>query len=340
MLTGNRSHTEERRGTRLHPMRVLPVILLALLASAQAEVTDVRAWETLVVQDSGRRKPMGTFGREVLVKLSGHDAVTAKDGTKADGTEFTFDMLYALRDWGDEPILLVSYHPLVEQIGLDASRKHFSRRELADATHLTRLAGDAAALRQAGQPVPRLNLEAQTVLGRLQLFDAVSSTAGFLLTPPPPGSKPGAAWLSVDQLAVAYPPEKASPILQDLRAVNVAYREGNNADFAAAAGRLQSSLRSLNPDLYVADSEEAPTSKQVFPGDGFVGSWKEIDGNESFKIRRNGPSFILSDQSGEMPATLQQDSMLVVFSGPVEFVVVVDESTGELIKDKKRYRRE
>jgi cytochrome c-type biogenesis protein CcsB len=238
--------------------RILPLLLLlAFLVPAGAEVTDVHAWEALVVQDSGRRKPVGTFGHEVLVKIAGRDPVTAKDGTTADGTEFTFSMLYAIRDWSEEPIILVSYRPLVEQLGLDPSRKRFSRSELAGATALTGLARDAAALRQSGQPVPRLNLEAQTVLGRLQLFDALSGTTGFLLAPPPPGSKPGAAWLSIDQLAAAYPPDKAGPILQDLRAVNVAYREGNNEDFAAAARRLQTDLRALNPEVYLTDPEIA-----------------------------------------------------------------------------------
>ncbi|MFM8230395.1 MAG: hypothetical protein ACKOAL_04150, partial [Chthoniobacterales bacterium] len=145
-------------------------------------------------------KPLGTFGHEVLVKIAGRDPVTLKEGSKVAGTEFAFAKFYATRDFSEEPIILISYRPLVERLGLDASRKRFSRKELAEANELAKLAQEAAALRQAGEPVPRLDTEAQTVLGRLQLFDALGNTAAFLMVPPQPGSPAGAPWLTVDQL--------------------------------------------------------------------------------------------------------------------------------------------
>ena len=232
------------------------LILAAFVVPAHAELptANLTPWESLVVQDSGRRKPVGTFGHEVLVKLSGRDPVRTTTGETIDGSTFAFSMLFATRDWREEPILLVSYRPLVEQLGLDPARKRFSRQELAAASELTALAQQAAALRQSGQLVPRLNMEAQTVLGRLQLFDALGATTAFLLAPPPPGSTEGAPWLSIDQLAAAYPPEKAAPVLQDLRNLNIAAREGDDATFAAAAQRLQTDLRALNPDVYPPDN--------------------------------------------------------------------------------------
>jgi cytochrome c-type biogenesis protein CcsB len=231
-------------------MRIILVLLFALNWPAHAETTDLHPWEALVVQDSGRRKPVGTFGHEVLVKIAGRDPVRTVDGTSFNGSSFAFSMLFATREWKDEPVILISYRPLVEQLGLDPARKLFSRKELAGAANLTRLGQEAAALRQSGQPVPRLNSEAQTVLGRIQLFDALGATTAFLLAPPPPGSPAGAAWLSIDQLAAAYPPEKAGPILQDLRGLNLAVRGGSAEDFAAAAERLTTDLRALNPEVY------------------------------------------------------------------------------------------
>jgi cytochrome c-type biogenesis protein CcsB len=231
---------------------LLALVTLALVAPAPAAppAADIGPWEYLAVQDSGRRKPIGTFGHEVLVKISGRDPVRTTDGETFNGSAFAFSKLFATRDWSAEPMILISYRPLVEQLGLDASRKRFTRKELAAATGLASLSQEAAALRQAGEPVPRLNTEAQTVLGRLQLFDALGATTAFLIAPPPPGSPAGAPWLSIDQLAAAYPPEKAAPILQDLRNLNVAGREGDNAKFDAAAQRLVEDLRALNPDVY------------------------------------------------------------------------------------------
>jgi cytochrome c-type biogenesis protein CcsB len=237
-------------------MKIILAILLsigalpAFEAPAAPPAADIGPWEYLAVQDSGRRKPIGTFGHEVLVKISGRDPVRTTDGESFNGSAFAFSKLFATRDWSEEPMILISYRPLVEQLGLDTSRKRFTRKELAAATGLASLSQEAAALRQAGEPVPRLNNEAQTVLGRLQLFDALGATTAFLIAPPPPASPEGAPWLSIDQLAAAYPPEKAAPILQDLRNLNVAGREGDNDKFNAAAQRLVDDLRALNPDVY------------------------------------------------------------------------------------------
>ena len=233
-------------------MKLIIALLLATSAALPAAqpAAVLHPWESLSVQDSGRRKPIGTFGHEVLVKIAGRDPITLKDGAKVDGTEFAFAKFYATHDFSEEPIILISYRPLVERLGLEAGRKRFSRKELAGARDLAALAQEAAALRQAGEPVPRLHSEAQTVLGRLQLFDALGNTTAFLLIPPPPGSPAGAPWLSIDQLPSAYPAEKAATILQDFRAINVAAREGNSASLAEATQRLESDLRALNPEVY------------------------------------------------------------------------------------------
>ncbi len=243
-------------------MRLPLAILLAALLTVPADAsTDLRPWESLVVQDSGRRKPVGTFGHEVLVKLAGRDPMTNLGGETFDGSGFVFSMIFATRDWRDEPVILVSYRPLVEALGLDPTRKRFSPKELARTAQLTALAQEASALRQAGKPVPRINAEAQTVLGRIQLFDSLSSTYAFLLAPPPPGAPDGSAWLSIDRLAAAYPPEKSAPILQDLRALNVAAREKDNPGFAEAALRLETNLRALNPGVY---PEERIVQRELF----------------------------------------------------------------------------
>ena len=233
-------------------MKLIIALLLATSAALPAAqpAADLHPWESLSVQDSGRRKPIGTFGHEVLVKIAGRDPITLRDGTKVDGTEFAFSKFYATHDFSEEPIILISYRPLVERLGLEEGRKRFSRKELAGARDLAALAQEAAALRQAGEPVPRLDSEAQTVLGRLQLFDALGNTSAFLLIPPPPSSPAGAPWLSIDQLPSAYPAEKAANILQDFRAINVAAREGNSASLAEATQRLESDLRALNPEVY------------------------------------------------------------------------------------------
>ncbi len=233
-------------------LRVFLALLFASTLSAGAGQLDPRPWESIAVQDSGRRKPIGTFGHEVLVKLAGRDPVQTSDGSAVGGTDFVLSVLYATRDWADEPFILVSYRPLVAKLGFDASRKRLSPRELASASELETLSREAAALRQAGQPVPRLNAEAQTVLGRLGLFQALSDTGAILLAPPPPDAKPGSAWLSIASLGTSYPAAQTGPILKDLRRLGAAYRQGDNQAFSDTAAKLQANLQALNPAVYPA----------------------------------------------------------------------------------------
>lgn len=235
------------------PTPVKVFAFLALASVLHAAPPDLRPWEPLVLQDSGRRKPVGTFGHEVLVKLSGRDPVATSDGVKVGGSEFALSMLYATRDWTGEPVILVSHRPLAEKAGLDVSRKRFSRRELAQVTpQLEALSREAAALRRADpeSPPPSINTEAQTVLQRIAIFDSLADTSAFKFAPPPPGSSDTAPWLGIAELAAAYPPEKSLPVLKRLRELNGALRSGDNAHFSATAAQLIDDLRALNPALY------------------------------------------------------------------------------------------
>ncbi len=219
------------------------------------------SWDALTVQEGGRRKPVGTFGHEALVRLTGKDPYRTTDGTAWSGSAFAFSSLFATRPWSEEPMLLIAYRPLVVDLGLDASRKRFSRRELAGQEPvLRRMSQEAARLRQAAQPVPRLHQEAQTVLGRLQLFDAMQDSTAFLIAPPPAGSVPGAPWLAIDAMAAAYPPEVITPVLEDFRQLNIAAREGGQENFDAATSRLRTDLRQLNPAAY---PDEVTTGREL-----------------------------------------------------------------------------
>jgi hypothetical protein len=79
---------------------LLPLFLATAAAlPAAPPAAELSPWESLVVQDSGRRKPIGTFGHEVLVKIAGRDPVRTKDGETFNGSAFAFSQLFATRDW-------------------------------------------------------------------------------------------------------------------------------------------------------------------------------------------------------------------------------------------------
>lgn len=196
---------------------------------------------------------MQTFGHEALVKLSGRDPVITTDGAKVGGSEFTVSMLYATRDWAGEPLILVSHRPLVEQLGLEASRKRFSRKEMADVMpQLEQFSREAAAMRRADPEgaLPAVNAEAQSVLQRIALFDSLADTSAFKIAPPPPGSPETAPWLGIAELGAAYKPATSLPVLKRLRSLNSALRAGDSTVFAGTVSALIDDLRALNPALY------------------------------------------------------------------------------------------
>lgn len=233
-------------------LRILFALALGL-AAAHATPPDLHPWEALVVQDSGRRKPMGTFGHEALVKLAGRDPVEIKGGDNIAGREFSISIFYATQEWADEPLILISHHPLAGHLGLDAARKRFSRKELNTVLpELQRLAREAAALRQAHpeESLPKINAEAQTILQRMAIFDSLADTSAFKFAPPPPDAPAGTPWLGITEIASTLPRETSEPILRKLRDLNSALRAQDNAQFTQTATQLQDDLRAINPKLY------------------------------------------------------------------------------------------
>lgn len=73
-------------------MKLLLAIFFATATALPAAPppADLTPWESLVVQDSGRRKPVGTFGHELLVKISGRDPVRTMEGDTYGGSAFAF----------------------------------------------------------------------------------------------------------------------------------------------------------------------------------------------------------------------------------------------------------
>src|SRR6476469_1967254 len=141
------------RLTILKTRQAFAVITLCMLVGraifAQAEMPaadssslEFKQWGLLAIQDGGRRKPIDTFAREALIKITGRSTYTAPGGKTWNGNDFVLSALLETHDWKSEPMVLISLGKLIEQLGLDSSKRRFSLAQLSALPELNRLAGE------------------------------------------------------------------------------------------------------------------------------------------------------------------------------------------------------
>ncbi len=251
--------------------------LLALVACAPAPAraatlgeTDFRQWGQLAVQDNGRRKPLDTFARESLLKLSGRSAWTDAAGRRWSANEFVLSALSGEgHDWTKEPLILVNYHPLAQRLGLDAEQRRFSFEQLAGAGELRRLAAEAQASQGTRRnvdgsenPPDPLTREVLAVAERVSLFNALHHGALPLLVPPVDAARaPGAPWQSLPDAMTALGEAGFAPVRDGFSRLVGAYAAGDAYGMNVAAASLRGTLRALGPALY---PEDGALSREAF----------------------------------------------------------------------------
>ena len=77
---------------------------------------DFKQFGLLAIQDGGRRKPIDTFARETLIRITGRSTYTDKAGRKWQPSDFVLSALLDTRDWKNEPMILISSGELIEQL--------------------------------------------------------------------------------------------------------------------------------------------------------------------------------------------------------------------------------
>ncbi len=243
----------------LNSLRPLHILFLLALLEIQAPAADpgvgaldFKEWGLLAVQDGGRRKPMDTLARETVVRLTGQRDITAFGRAWAP-SDFMLSMLLDTHDWRQQPILLIGFHPLTQKLGLDATRKQFSYMELAHSAGLGTLVQEAHDIRDAGDKPDRLHQEAESVAGRMALFDQVEKGDVFLLVPAPQDVKQ--AWVLPPDFAKYYTQDQFAPATTALQALAAAYIAGDAFQFSSHAHELRVALRALAPTVYPSEGD-------------------------------------------------------------------------------------
>ncbi len=155
------------------------------VAAADSSTLDFKQWGLLATQDGGRRKPIDTFAKETLIRIAGKSTYTDNNGRKWRPNDFVLSALLETHDWKNEPMVLVSFGKLKEQLGFDKTQRRFSFAQLAGSIELQRLANEAQALKRAEKPLDRVQQEALGVSDRLTLFARVMDGSALLIVPAP-----------------------------------------------------------------------------------------------------------------------------------------------------------
>ena len=238
----------------------LILFVCGAVSSAQESAVDSRALDfkqfgLLAIQDGGRRKPIDTFARETLIRITARSTYTDKDDRVWQPNDFILSGLLETHDWKNEPMVLVSLGKLKEQLGLTKTQRRFSFAQLVGLAELQRLTNEAHSAKRAEKPLDRLQQEAMSVSERLALFAHVMDGSAFLIVPAPKNETD--TWFVPDPSAIAgyYNETQLAPALALTTKMMRAYQQGDAFTLGSAARQLRENLRALSPSIYPQDRQ-------------------------------------------------------------------------------------
>src|SRR5438477_9546421 len=225
------------------------------MPAADTASLDFKQFGLLAIQDGGRRKPIDTFARETLIKITGRLSYSDRAGKHWEPEDFVLSALLETHDWKNEQMVLVSFGKLKEQLGLEKTQRRFSFAQLNGSAELQRIANDARALKRAEQSLERLQQEALSVSDRLALFAHVMDGSAFLIVPAPKSETD--PWLVPDPGGVAeyYSESQFGTAFSQLQTMVNAYSQGDSLQFSRSANQLRQNLRALSPTIYPTESK-------------------------------------------------------------------------------------
>ncbi len=221
-------------------------------AAGDSSALNFKQFGLLAIQDNGRRKPIDTFAKETLIRITGRSTYIS-GARKWSPNDFVLSALLETHDWKTEPMVLVSFGKLKEQLGLDKTQRRFSFAQLTALPELNRLANEAHELRRAEKPLDRLPQEVMSVSERLALFVHVMDGSAFLIIPAAKSETD--AWVVPPEFSRYYIDAQFAPIQIQLQTLATAYVQGDGFNFSRASNQLRQELRALSPSIYPQDRQ-------------------------------------------------------------------------------------
>ena len=246
-------------------MRILIIVMAVSallrgigLGAADASVAspgnlDSKQWGLLAIQDGGRRKPLDTFAKEALIRITGRSTYKDKTGQTWRPNDFILSALTETHEWKDEPMVLISSGQLIEQLGLDKTKRRFSFAQITGSAELQRFVTEAQALKRAEKPLTRAQQEALSVSDRLTLLARVMDGRALLIIPAPTNETD--PWVDPSGSSKYYSDAQVAPLHTQLQTVANSYVQGDGFNLSRAANQLREDLRVLSPSIYPRDQQ-------------------------------------------------------------------------------------
>jgi cytochrome c-type biogenesis protein CcsB len=231
---------------------LLTLSLLALSGPVFAGGPELQPLREIAIQDGGRVKPLDSFARELARRVQGARAFGFESVAGLEPTEWMLATLAAPERWKVEPILKVTHAGLRQAAELPTDKDRYSFQELADHKGLQAAVARVRAKLDRNEDPDPVEREVLDLYDTLLTYQGVMSGESLHVIPHP--DDPKAAWYSIGDLAT---PQAADvPQVQRVRALVralvVAYREGDKAGVETAASALGARLAELAPGVYPA----------------------------------------------------------------------------------------
>ena len=195
---------------------------------------DFSVFESIAIQDGGRKKPLQTYAVEFLEQITGRavfasqpyyddphhlaDPAASKEKKQRMGpVDVLLSMTLNTRDWLKEPVLLVAYGPLKKELGLDVERKRFSLDELRQNGKMWDLIKSGQEKQRAGKVGELTSLEQESLIvaQRVSLMQKVLNGSLQEIIPHP--SESTGTWISIITLVQLFsePDQAIHELAQD-----------------------------------------------------------------------------------------------------------------------------
>jgi cytochrome c-type biogenesis protein CcsB len=221
--------------------------------TANTDNLHFKEWGLLAIQDGGRRKPVDTFAKEALIRITGRSTYTDKTGRTWRPNDFVLSALTETHDWKTESMVLISSGQLIDQLGLDKTQRRFSFAQLTSSAELQRLATEAQGLKRAEKPLTRVQQEALSVSDRLTLLAHLMDGSALLIVPAAVSETD--PWVDPSGWSKYYTEAQAAPLQTKLQTVANSYVQGDEFNLSRASNQLRENLRSLSPSVYPGDKK-------------------------------------------------------------------------------------
>jgi cytochrome c-type biogenesis protein CcsB len=222
-------------------------------ASADTSSLDFKQFGLLAIQEGGRRKPIDTFARESLIRITGKSTYTDKNGRTWRPNDFLLSALLESHSWQTEPMVLLSLGQLKKKLGLPVAQRRFSFAQLTALPELNHVVEEAHTLRKAEKPLDRLHNEAMNVGERLSLFAHAMDGSALLIVPPAKNELD--LWAVPPDFSRFYADQQFAPARTALQDTATAYVNGDAFQFSRSSRILREGLRALSPAIYPPDSQ-------------------------------------------------------------------------------------